>query len=60
MIVTCKLPEGSLDWRPDPFPGSDFAIEQGCRCPLHQPHPGALAFETECPIPAHQLEGIVN
>ena len=33
-VVVCELPEGQERWRPDPFPGSDAAIERGCVCPV--------------------------
>lgn len=57
-VVVCELPEGQERWRPDPFPGSDAAIERGCVCPLHQPWPGKLAFSTRCPV--HELERLAN
>lgn len=57
--VVCTLPEGSKDWRPDPFPGSDEAFERGCTCPQFQPWPGQLLFDPECP--AHVLsQGITE
>lgn len=54
--VVCKLPTGQENWKPDLFPGSDEAFERGCTCPLFQPWPGELFFDTECPI--HELEKI--
>lgn len=55
-VVRCELPEGSKSWRPDPFPGSVFAQEQGCVCPEEQPWPGALLFDTNCLV--HELEKV--
>jgi hypothetical protein len=49
-IVTCRLGAESAFWRPDPFPGSSFARKQGCVCPEKQPWPGALEFNTGCPL----------
>jgi hypothetical protein len=53
-IVTCLLPSGQENWRPDPFPGSDEAAEAGCSCPREQPWPGRLQFSCDCPV--HELE----
>lgn len=53
-LVLCELPAGSEDWKPDPFPGDPAAKLQGCSCPDVQPWPGALIFETDCPV--HELE----
>lgn len=55
ITVTLDLPEGSKDWRPDLFPGSDEAFECGCTCPQFQPWPGRLLFDPECP--AHVITG---
>lgn len=52
--ITVQLPEGQEKWRPDPFPGSDVAIEAGCKCPLHQPWPGKITFAVDCPV--HELD----
>lgn len=56
--VTCKLPLGQEDWRPELFPGSDEAVEKGCTCPERQPWPGAFQFATDCPV--HELEKPTN
>lgn len=53
-LVTCTLPPGQEHWRPDPFPGSEQAFQQGCTCPVMQPWPGKLTFSLECPV--HELE----
>lgn len=53
-IITCALPRGHENWRPDPFPGSDVAAARGCTCPVDQPWPGSLAFADDCPV--HQIE----
>lgn len=52
-IYIVSLPRGQENLRPDPFPGSDKAFDQGCTCPISQPWPGQLAFAEGCPI--HQL-----
>ncbi len=57
-IVVCKLPRGHETWRPDPFPGSDEAHAIGCVCPVQQPWPGQLAFDTACPV--HELDDAKN
>jgi hypothetical protein len=56
--VTTQLPPGQESWRPEPFPGSDEAADDGCTCPEHQPWPGALTFSTDCPV--HELEKQTN
>jgi hypothetical protein len=53
-FITCTLPRGSENWRPDPFPGSDVAAARGCNCPVTQPWPGRLTFAIDCPV--HELE----
>ena len=45
------------DWKPDPFPGSDEAIDAGCTCPLYQPS-GELKFAEGCKV--HELERAPN
>jgi len=50
----CALTDESANWRPDPFPGSAEAKTQGCSCPDVQPWPGALLFESDCPV--HEIE----
>lgn len=57
-VITCTLPKGSEEWRPDPFPGTDEAISLGCKCPPQQPWPGALAFADDCPV--HEIERPTN
>lgn len=54
-IVRCRLDAESAFWRPDPFPGDKFAREKGCVCPKDQPWPGAIDFNTECPVETHRL-----
>lgn len=49
-ILHCSLPAGHENYRPEPFPGSDEAVEKGCLCPKVQPWPGRLELDNACPV----------
>jgi hypothetical protein len=56
-IIHCTLQPQDRGWRPDPFPGSAEAREQGCTCSSAQSAwPDALRFATDCPV--HPLEHV--
>jgi hypothetical protein len=57
-IITCALPLERRRYRPDPFPGSEDAWEEGCTCPLQTRWPGFLQFSSDCPV--HALEVATN
>jgi hypothetical protein len=45
------------EWRPDPFPGSAAALEEGCSCPSFQhAWPRHLMMNSECPV--HALDKV--
>jgi hypothetical protein len=54
-IIRVAVP---ASFQPEPFPGSDEAIEEGCTCPDGQSAPGTLEFSTDCPI--HELERVTQ
>ena len=56
--VTVTLPPDQKDWRPELFPGSEEAFQQGCTCPEHQPWPGGFTFAFDCPV--HEMEKKAN
>ncbi len=55
-ILKCTGPFSG--WKPDPFPGSAEAAEQGCSCPRSQDDwPLHLMLNADCPV--HTLDKAV-
>lgn len=50
--------EDAPGWKPDPFPGSTEARQEGCCCPRMQPDYPSFTFDLDCPV--HELEGVLK